>query len=171
MTRLVDLQLPAGFVVERALPTGAELAYGFREGWLSREDVVEVALAKYKAEVPLLPAEEELALLLSDDLDQVEELVAALEFSDEPAELRARLWLFLALAWLLDHRSEYDDPLGVIEQLYADFDYPEEIRSLVRFMPPGPGDLPGVEGIAGRWRGYVERLGAEYRERDFGLAS
>lgn len=171
MSRLVDLQLPAKFVVERALPTGAELAYGFREGWLSREGVVEVALAKYNANVALLPAEEDLALLLSDDLDQVEEMVGTLEFSDVPAEIRARFWLFLALAWLLDHRSDYEDPFGVIEQLYADFDYPEEIRSLVRFVPPGPGDLPGVEGIEGRWRGYVERLGAEYRDRDFGLAS
>jgi hypothetical protein len=165
MSRLVEMRLPAPFVIERASPTGAELAYGFREGWLSRKDVVEVALAKYKADVVLSPPEEELALLLPDDLDRVDDVVSVLEFSDEPVEQRERLWLFLALAWLLDHRSDYEDPLGVIEQLYADFEYPEEIRSLVRFIPLGPGDVPGIEGIERRWHDYVERVGLEYRQR------
>jgi|SRR5579884_2447443 len=166
MTRLVELELPALFVVERVLPTGAEVAYGFREGWLSRQGVVEVELAKYKAQRKLPPAEEELALLLSDDLDRVDELIAELEVSDEPAERRARLWLYLAMAWLLDHQSHYKDPLEVIEMLFADFDYPDEIRNLVRFMPPGPGDRAGVEGIQERWRAFVDRVGREYRERD-----
>ncbi len=165
MTRLVDIELPASFIVQRVLPTGAEVAYGFQEGWLSRNAVIAIELAKYEAGLSLSSAEEELALLLSDDVDRVDELVRNLEISDEPTERRARLWLYLALAWLLDHRSDYDDVLEVIEMLYADFDYPEEIRSLVRFMPPGPGDRPGVEGIEQRWRDFVDRVGREYLER------
>jgi hypothetical protein len=171
MTRLMELQLPASFVVERVLPTGAEIAYGFREGWLSRQGVVDVALAKYEAGGPLGSAEEELALLLSDDFDRVDDLITGLEVSGQPAERRARLWLFLALAWLLEHRSDYGDPLTMIELLYADFDYPEEIRSLVRFMPPGPGQIASIEGIEQRWHDYVDRVGVEYRDRDPASAS
>jgi hypothetical protein len=166
MTRLVEIELPAPFVVERVHPTGAEVAYGFRHGWLSRRGVVDVELARHEADLDLSSAEEELALLLSDDLGRVDELVDQMEVSDEPVEQRGRVWLYLALAWLLEHRSAYDDPLAVIEMLYADFDYPEDIRSLVRFMPPGPGDRPGVEGIEQRWSDFVARLGREYRERD-----
>jgi len=152
MSRLVPLRFPASFVVARGLPTGAELGYGFREGWLDRRNVVEVALAKYKAGVVLVPAEEELALLLSDELDRVEDLAASLEFSDEPDERRARFWLFLALAWLLEHRSEYDNPLRVIEMLWTDFGYPDEIRNLIGFVPAEPGELIGTEAIECRWR-------------------
>lgn len=163
---LIRFNIPAAFVLERAMPTGAELAYGFRDGWLSRADVVSIALAKYEASVPMSGPEEDLALLLSDDLDRVDGLVDDLEIVDEPSEARARFWLFLALAWILEHRAEFDDPLEVIEMLYTDFDYPEEISGLVRFMPAGPGLATGQRAIEERWRQFVDRVGAEYRERD-----
>jgi len=163
---LIRFNVPAAFVVARAMPTGAELAYGYREGWLTSGDVVAVALAKYQADLALTSAEEELALLLSADLDRVDELVADLEIVDEPAEQRARLWLFLALAWLLEHREDFSDPLEVIEMLYADFDYPDEIQGLVRFMPAAPGDDASLDAIVRRWRAFVDRLSSEYEKRD-----
>lgn len=163
---LVRFEFPAEFVVRWVLPTGAELAYGFRHGFLSRADVVAVALEKYKAGVFLSGPEEELALLLSDELDRVDDLVGDLEIVDEPTEQRARVWLFLSLAWLLEHRESFEDPLEVIELLYADFDYPDEIRGLVRYMPPGPGEASGLDALEESWRQYVERTAAEYRERD-----
>lgn len=162
---LIRFNIPASFVAARAILTGAELAYGFREGWLTRADVVALALAKYEAELPLSSAEEELALLLSSDLDRVDELIAHLEIDDEPTEQRARLWLFLSLAWLLEHRQDFSDPLGVIEMLYADFDYPDEIEGLVRFMPAAGPD-PSVDAIDRRWRAFVDRLNSEYEKRD-----
>ena len=165
--KLVQLQIPADFVVTRVLPTAAELAYGFRHGFLSPDDVIAVALAKYTAEIPLGPVEEQLALLLSDQRDKVDELVGALEPAD-PTERPDRVWLYLALAWLLEHADEFDDPLHVIELVYADFEYPEEIRSLVRFLPPEPGEAPGVDGLWKRWRQWVEQAGAEYAARDSG---
>lgn len=163
---LVRFEIPADFVLARALPTGAELAYGFRHGWLRRADVVTLALARYEAGSRLSQPEEQLALLLSDELDRVDDLVAELEISDEPAEQRAALWLFLALAWLLDHRESFDDPHAVIEMLYADFGYPQEIQGLVRYMPPVTGPSPSPQAIDDHWRRYVERRTAEYRSRD-----
>lgn len=163
---LVRFNIPAAFVVARAMPTGAELAYGFREGWLTSVDVVAVALAKYEADLPLRSGEEELALLLSEDLDRVDELITDLEIVDEPSEQRARLWLFLALAWLLEHRQDFRDPLEVIEMLYADFDYPDEIQGLVRFMPTAPGEAAAVDALEQRWRAFVDRVTVEYQQRD-----
>lgn len=74
MSRLLRLELPASFVISHALSTAAELAWGFCEGWLSRRGLVEVALAKFEAGVVLSDAEEQLALLLEDELDQVDDL-------------------------------------------------------------------------------------------------
>lgn len=166
MNDSVRFELPASFVLTRVLPTGAELAYGYREGWLRRSDVVGITVAKLNRGAPLAAAEDEMALLLVDDLDRVDDLVGDLEFADQPTEDRARLWLFLALAWLWEHRDNFDDPLEVIELLYADFGYPDEICDLVRYMPAAPGGPTGRGAIEERWRSYLERTGAQYHERD-----
>lgn len=163
---LVKFEIPASFVLERMLPTGAELVWGFRHGWISAEGVVAIALAKMEAGVYLPRPEEDLALLLSDELDRVSDLAADLEIVDEPAERRARAWLFLALSWLLQRRHEFADPHEVIEMLYADFESPPEIRGLVRYIQPVPGQPVGLAAIDERWRSWVEVTGTEYRERD-----
>lgn len=165
MTDQLRFDLPASFVLARALPTPAELAYGYQDGWLRRADVVEIAVEKTRRGVSLTPPEEELVLLLADDLDRVDELTADLEIADQPTEDRARLWLFLSLAWLWERREEFTDPLETIEVLYAEFDYPEEISGLVRYMPPPPGEPTGVDAIEQRWRAYLERSAAMYEER------
>jgi hypothetical protein len=165
MCNLVQIKIPSSFVIGWGFPTGAELGYGFRSGWVRGRDAVEIALAKYKADLTLAPAEEELALLLSVEFDRAEELAKKLELSDEPVELRARFWLLVTLAWLLDHRSEYGDPYGLIDMLYADFEYPAEVAPLSGLTSLEEGDAPGPEGILQRWRESVERWRTEYRSR------
>lgn len=107
-----------------------------------------------------------MALLLSDDLDRVQELLLDLQRPDQPSEERARLWLFLSLAWLLEHSEEFTDPFEVIDMLYADFDYPDEIREFVSFMPNAAGGSAGRDAIRRRWKAYVERVSGEYHRRD-----
>jgi hypothetical protein len=166
MNELVTFKLPASFILARALPTGAELAYGYRHGWVMQADVVAIVKAKCQAGEPLREPEEELIDVLPIETDRFDQVIAELEISPEPTERRARLWLFLVLSALLENQSSFEDPLGIIELLYADFDYPDEIKGLVRFTPEPPGQPPiGVEGIKARWREYVERVGAEYNHR------
>jgi hypothetical protein len=153
-------------VLARALPTSAEPAYGHRERRLRPVDVVEIAVAKLERRTPLTAAEEDLALLLADEMDRVDELVRDLEVSSQPVEERAMFWMFMGLDWLWQHRSEFDDALGVVELLYADLDYPEEISGLVRYMPAAPGAPTGVGAIEQRWRAYLRSAAERYRERD-----
>lgn len=165
MSRLVSLQFPASFVTSHGFPSSAEIGYGISEGWLSRQDAVEVALAKYKAGVTLSPAEEELALLLSSEIQRVDDLLSELESSGEPVERRARYWLYVALSWVFEHRSEYSDPLQVIEMLWADFGHPDEVHTLIRFMPQEASENPGIEAIERRWQAYLDRVRGEYKAR------
>lgn len=44
-------------------------------------------------------------------------------------------WLFIALKWLFEKKCEIEDPLGKVELIYEDFDFPVEIESFVRYMP------------------------------------
>lgn len=168
MTDGTPFPIPAGFVTAYLLPTGAELAYGYRMGWITATDVVSIALAKETTGAPMTEAEHDLALLLSDEFDRVEDLVAILEIDDEPAELRARVWLYLALAWLHEHRADFEDPFGVIELLYADFDYPDEMKGLVRYMPVEPGEPTGMGAMEARWSEYLEHTGHAVRSRPDG---
>jgi hypothetical protein len=75
------------------------------------------------------------------------------------------VWLFLALAWLHEHRSDFADPFQVIESLYAHFGYPETIEDLVRFMPAPAGTAVGPEALEGRWQDFLEAKSAEFRAR------
>jgi hypothetical protein len=160
---LINFRIPASFILQRVFPTAAEVAFGYHRGWLRPTDVVEIALAKYKASQPLQKAEEALALLLPEDIEKVDQLVPVLATSDEPTEQRERLWLFLVLDWLWEHQTDVEDPFEVIELLYADFEYPAEIKELVRFMPPPNGTSSTLKE---RWRAYLDQARAEYEERN-----
>jgi hypothetical protein len=165
---LINFRIPASFVLARAFPTAAEIAFGYQRGWLRATDVVEIALVKYKAGQSFGKPGEELALLLPQDMERVDELIPLLAVSDEPAEERERLWLFLVLDWLWEHQGDFDDALEVIEMLYADFEYPAEIQGLVRFMPAPDGTAAT---LAERWRDYLKQARAHYRKRNEQLQS
>ncbi|MEM9040211.1 MAG: DUF2247 family protein [Actinomycetota bacterium] len=162
---LIRFRIPAEFAGSHGLPTATEIAYGYRHGWLARDDVVAIALRRFEAGVPLSEAEEALALLLSDEADQVDDLIDQLQSGDQPEERRARYWLFLALAWLLEHPEVAEDPLEAIELLYAGSDNPPEIQGLVRYMPAPAGARTGLDAIRERWVKYVEAASAEYTQR------
>lgn len=168
---LVKFVLPPEFILARATPSPLELVYGFEHGWLDAEGAVRVAEAVLSRGTALPEAVEELALLLRDERYRVAELVgaAAEELSSRKvpvaSEDPSRIWLYFALAWLYEHRVDFVEPLEVVEQLYADFEYPSEIQGLVRFMPPPPGEPAGTAGIALRWSSYLARLAAEFSAR------
>lgn len=113
----IRFSIPSGFIVDRLRLTPAEIVYGYREGWLRGQDVVGITLAAVTSGAGVTPAEEELALLLSDDLGQVPHLMDGLAGSLAEDDAAWGAWLFLALAWVHEHRSEYADPLEVVESL------------------------------------------------------
>ena len=164
MTDLVKFLIPASYVLDHSAPTLAELVYGYRHSWLSAADTVVVAMSRFEANESTLPAEEELALLRPMEVDQVAGLVWSLEQAITPLDDGAsRLWLFLAMAWVWDHRAAFSDPLGTVDMIYTDFDYPAEIEGLIRYLPPPPGAEPGIPALHDRWREYVEQQTRQFR--------
>jgi hypothetical protein len=159
---LVKFSVPAAFVVSRVRLEPGELAYGYAHGWLDEASTVGVAEGLVAAGAASAPIEE-LASLFKSDLWRVQQVVDEIE-SDPDAEPE-RVWLYLALAWLHDHKDQYADPLQIIEMLYSDFGYPTDIEGLVRFMPPPPGSPTGVEAIEARWSEYLQRRLDEYATR------
>lgn len=64
-------------------------------------------------------------------------------------------FLYLLLNWLFENKDEYPDVSDMIEQIFADFDYPMEISNLV-------GYLPSSEDIFEPWEDYRRKKWKEY---------
>jgi len=166
MSDLVKFPITASFVLERLVPTGGEIAYGFRHGWLQAEEVVALALAKLERGLSMTEIEKQIALLTPEnDPWVVRNLVDRLDQSDGVLRDRSSVWLFLALDWLYSQRREFADPLQLIEMLYADFGHPDEIDSLVRFMPAPSGVAIGTNAIEDRWHSYLDKKRTYFRSR------
>ncbi|WP_081496485.1 DUF2247 family protein [Herbaspirillum sp. YR522] len=66
-------------------------------------------------------------------LELLEQLATA-EVDELPSSVTKK-WLFLILAWIFENKDQLCDPLGEVEKIYAEFDYPHEIEKFVRYMP------------------------------------
>ncbi len=164
---LIRFEIPAQFINARVRLTPGELAYGYGQGWIKDQDVVSLALAHYSQGGSDSDALDGLALLLNDELDRVRELIDEIARGIDPAELGAlrAVWIYLAMAWIYEHRSNFVDPLGLVELLYADFGYPSEIEGVVRFMPGHSGASGGARGLERRWKEFLDRESVVYRCR------
>src|SRR5215471_5983825 len=125
----VTFEVSAAFVQAEDVPMTAEdLGYGLKRGFLKPADVV--ALATHEvgrgAYDDVLVA---LGSLLRDEVGRVPEV---LELLDDPERVHdpresARKWLYLQLKAAYGERERLKDPLGVIEEIYADFGYPPAV--------------------------------------------
>jgi hypothetical protein len=113
-------------------------------GFLKADVVVDLAADAVQrgAEDPVLHY---LTVLLRDELDLVPGILSMLDDPERIYDPResARKWLYLELLVAFRNRAKITDPLGVVEQLYADFDYHPAVASFVRYMPLQPDDQPG----------------------------
>ncbi|MFT3943626.1 MAG: DUF2247 family protein [Ancrocorticia sp.] len=165
---LVKFVLPPEFILARVVPTVRELVYGYHHGWVDDEGAVRLAEAQYALGMQQTPSVEDVALLLRDERYNVERLMhaAVTELEAEnvgyEGEEPWRLWLYLALAWMYDHRSNYEDPLTMIQMLSADFWEPDEIRNLIIWVSKNEGE---VAKVVQNWQDYVSAKGTEYADR------
>lgn len=72
-----------------------------------------------------------------------------------------RKWTYLELKAAYELRDRLRDPLGIVEEIYADFDYPAPVAAFVRYMPPPPDAPVGEEALYDRWSKYLADEAAE----------
>lgn len=166
------ITIPYSFVRERLELQWPDVAWGFRHGWLSADGVVEYSVARLTGDPGAGSIETGLASLTGSEFGEIATLLDRLVNSVGPGASvdSERKWLFLILAWVYAHRNEYADPLGVVEEIYADFGYPPELRGFVRYMPPDdhyePAAHTHAENVArlfGKWAEYL----ASFRDCSF----
>jgi hypothetical protein len=125
--------------------TWGEVLYGFSHRFLGWRSCVELASRRVE-EGSSNPLEIELAAVGKDQDWKVGDLLSKLSGSEPRTDevSHQKRWLFIILKWLYEHRGTFEDPLGEVEEIYADFHYPDEISNFVRFLPP-KGDYKPAE--------------------------
>lgn len=163
---LIKLEITSDFVRAHTKLTWRDVLFGMENELLAPRAAVDLAVDRLATDPEPPPALVELAGLTAGDpsMDLVERL--AIAEKGVALELIHRKWLYLVLAWLFVHQEEYTDPLQTVEEVYADFGYPETIVPFVRYMPMTGPDLGSKEANESRlyekWRAYLQEASEEY---------
>ena len=162
---LVEVRIPASFVVDRVVLAAGEIVYGMDLGWLDPAGAVSIATAK-SGRAPMGRAEETLALLLPDEYHRVPELIEQMRLEIGQGERPARVWGYLALDWLAEHRDDFEDPYSVVESICSDLGDPDELSALVRSLLSPTGGVSGADELERRWLEITESARAEFGRRN-----
>jgi len=155
----LTLKIPYDFVQSRlGRPSWQDVLFGLQNELLDPAATQALAIA----ELDHADANDELIELASlepgEPVAHHVERLAERE-APQPQSSIAERWLYLTLAWLFDHRDSLPDPLGSVETVYAEFDYPEGIAGFVRYMPSDGPDLGdrklNEERMLGTWQAYL----------------
>lgn len=160
----MNFELSASYVIDSGVHIHvADLAYGLRRGYLRAQDVVDLAEYEVYRRDHECGLQDEvlarLALLLRDETAGVVEVLLQRNtgHDNNVGPTPARKWLYLQLKAAYETRDRLPDPLAVVEQLYADFDYPQDMSHLVGYMPAAAGAELGAEALMRQWRAYLDR--------------
>ena len=118
-----------------------DINWGCRNSIIEWQDAVIFAIDHLENNTD--PSVLELAIIDLRERERIEQIVAELsEFDTKDTEVTIRNWLIILLAWAYHEREKSPDPLGLVEEIYANFNYPSEIANIVRYMPPVDGYDP-----------------------------
>ncbi|WP_434673311.1 DUF2247 family protein [Pseudomonas sp. R1-15] len=141
-----------------------ELLFGLQHGYVNEKGVTDYICDALTIDAPNEAFE--IASLETQEQYLVRGLLETLNEQDSrTGKETSEAWLFLLLSFTYEHKNEYDDPLSLVEELYADFDYPEKIASLIRYMPPQDGSNGSEELLFNQWKNIISNYEIFFESR------
>ena len=127
-----------------------ELTWGQRKHIIRNRDIIEYA--KYVLEEDIKGFNEVLELSIADEDEDITSLLVQLANLDkvETDEAIQEKWQYAILLDLYNNQDSYDNVYENIENIYADFDYPEDMASFIGYMPSSSG-----RSIEESWKMYL----------------
>jgi hypothetical protein len=162
MTNMTKMKISYDFVCQRVNLSWRDVKFALGHQFVKPQFAINNGMERLCTSDNVSSDEIELAGCTGND--SILELVNRLADADQTAsdEVEAK-WLYLVLAWLFENRETMNDPLGIIEELYADFGYPHEISPFVRYMPMVGPALENREQNEARlyeyWKRYLDEVG------------
>lgn len=143
----------------------SELLLGLERGYINEKGVIDYICDALTTDAPIEAFE--IASLEPHQQHLVHDLLRTLRDQDCRSDLDStEPWLFLLLYSVLENKDEYKDPLEIAEELYSDFDYPEKIASIVRYMPPPDGTGGSEELLFKNWKRILSNYEKFFESRD-----
>lgn len=163
----LSLVIPISYAIEHANLNWNDIFFAFYNRYISNEAVIE--FAKYVVDdyinddivldlVCLSPNEVNRESLLNDFLLRLID-------KNKMNEAKSK-FLYIVLSFIFDRKSYFEDPARAVEVVYADFNYPEEMKDFVRFMPASKDamslKLDETERIFNNWKRYLDSCKTKY---------
>jgi hypothetical protein len=123
----------------------SDVVWGIENGIFTWKDVRNFALHRMTdPRSTTFDIENSIASLDKNEASEMMDLARDAASNASPVTTRQEQerWLFLLLKWAYENRSSIPYPLGVVDELYAEFGYPENMESFVAFLPPKDGWEP-----------------------------
>lgn len=156
--------IPIHFAQRKCRLNWSDLLWAYRREFLTWRDLIKVASDQVQSgsENSL---EIELSEVTKEYVWKVSELAQTLaDRSNNSEEESKQKWLYICLSWAYERRELFVDPLGEVEIIYANFDYPSAVKSFVRFLPPLDGYVPAQHSqeenhqrLMKNWDEYIRR--------------
>lgn len=157
--KLVSIKLTYDYAVQRVNLTWHDINFAIKNHFLMPKAAIEHAIVELEKKEDTCSSLIELASLGNEDSihPYIDDLVSREKL---PNNIEIDKWLYLLLSWVFDNKNQLKDPLTIVEQLYADFNYPKQISSFVRYMPSNEPDLGNKElnedKLYNEWKRYLE---------------
>ena len=164
---LVTGKIPFSFINRRIALSWQDVRFGLQEQLIDAGAAIELAVEQL-AKLETAPASlvNLAGAARSDRIADIVEELAATEPEVPESAIRDK-WLYLLLLWLHEHRNDVADPLHSVEQIYADFGYPQQVAGFVRYMPMEGPNLGSREAnerrLIERWKQYLDEAALLYK--------
>jgi len=142
-TAMIPKPIPLRSLYDLPPLSWKDIEYGYAHQLMGWRTITDIAVNKVE-QGSANPLELELAGVGKDTDWKISDLVHRLANGEPPqgeSEV-AEKWLFVALKWLYENRSDFQNPLREVEEIYAEFDYPSAVSQFVGFLPPANGYRP-----------------------------
>ncbi|MGB3182235.1 MAG: DUF2247 family protein [Cyclobacteriaceae bacterium] len=134
------------------------ILFGIQQHWITNEEVVKFAERRVTHGV-VSDVDYEIASLLKDDVGMVSSIITEnYENLDLSKDELKTFWLRAIVLYIYEHFGKYEDPFELLANLYADFNYPEEIKNLVYYNVPSDESQGGKEYLMNQLERYVNNI-------------
>lgn len=130
-----------------------EVLYGLDHGYVDCSEVSSYACESLTKNSST--NEYELASLGCDGFSNVRDLLKTLTGNELDSENLSGAWAYLLLSWIFDNKENYCDPFELVDMVCAEFNYPDELLSLIRYMPLQEGGEGSEEYLMSNWARYL----------------
>lgn len=160
----LSISFPYSYAAEAVSLNWHDILFAINSGFLSFHAAIEHAVRELERNEAASQSVLELAMLFFDTafpfsihpyIDELSEQMTAEEKNQSKDKI-----MYVLLKWVYDNKSQYDDPLGVVEVIFDDFDFPRLMTPFVRYLP-AQGALPktskqAIAGLYKKWKTFLD---------------